>query len=140
MYERVKRSIRPEITLINGPPACGKSTIADFVCKSQNAGYLNAYFIKTNSNEEKVRRIAEELHKRRVGQRIVVEDFPENLEQALLFTKNYQQPTKVVNLICPFSECLDNEAIKDEDKRRPLNSLKQKCNRIESNLPDIKKY
>lgn len=32
--------------------------------------------------------ISEELHKRRVGQRIVVEDFPENIEQAILFSKN----------------------------------------------------
>jgi hypothetical protein len=44
--------------------------------------------IKTTSNEEKVRKIAEELHKKRVGQRLVVEDFPENLEQAVLFSKN----------------------------------------------------
>jgi len=32
--------------------------------------------------------IAAELHTRRVGQRIVVEDFPENIEQAILFSKN----------------------------------------------------
>jgi len=93
-YMKVKKALRPEITFIIGQPASGKTIVANNLINTQNASYIDASDIKLGNDEESVKILSSRLDALRVGQKVIVEDFPRNANEALLFSKNYQPPIK----------------------------------------------
>lgn len=69
-------------------PSSGKTSVANFLMRTQNCSYVNSASIHTHDDEEKVKLLSAQLDEVRVGQRVVIEDFPENQQQAYLFSKN----------------------------------------------------
>jgi len=93
---KVKKALRPEITFIIGQPSSGKSEIAKNLIRTQNASYIDASDIKLGNDEQSVKLLSSRLDSLRVGQKVIVEDFPRNANEALLFSKNYQPPIKCI--------------------------------------------
>jgi len=101
---------------------------------------VNASCFKTRNDEEKVRLVANAINKIRVGSRIVTTSFPENENQAYLFSKNYQPPINVVFVEKPFNECLENESNKPEESRRSVVSMLQHHKKVIQNKASIKAF
>jgi AAA15 family ATPase/GTPase len=85
---KVKKAIRPSITFIIGQPASGKTTLALKLNECHSSTYINANKFKGKDDFETVKKLSEQLDKVPVGTSVVVEDFPQNAEQAYLFSKN----------------------------------------------------
>jgi len=122
------------LTFIIGQPASGKTTLANFLVKSTNSNLVDAGKIHGVDDESRVKELTKVLDKVRIGQKVIVEDFPHNENQAYLFSKNYQPPVKLVYLECPFSECLDNERKKPLNQRRSVVQMQQKSQKLYQNL------
>lgn len=82
VYLKVKKALRPEITFIIGQPASGKTTLANFLVKCSNAQLVDAGKIHGKDDEQRVKELTRVLDRVRVGQKVVVEDFPANENQA----------------------------------------------------------
>jgi len=85
---KIKKAIRPSITFIIGQPASGKTTLAKKLNECNSSTYINAIKHKGNDDFETVKKLSSEIDKVPVGTSVVVEGFPQNSEQAYLFSKN----------------------------------------------------
>jgi len=85
---KIKKALRPELTFIIGQPASGKTSLANFLLRSTNSLLVDASKIQGADDESRVKELTRQLDRVRVGQKVVVEDFPSNENQAYLFSKN----------------------------------------------------
>jgi len=95
VYARVKQSLKPNIICVTGAVAMGKTTFARHLASFTHYVYIDVItFFATNnaiSNEEKVKVLVDFLYAA-PKRNFVLDNFPENEDQAQIFWDNFIQP------------------------------------------------
>lgn len=103
VYKLIQKAILPEIFLVIGSKGSGKTTVSQFFSERTNMKYMN--FIEWASKPEfvKIRKNNIELTKRLIDElkvmrnpRLIIDGFPENLQQMQYYLRNMIPPEKVL--------------------------------------------
>lgn len=107
IYLRTLRTLRPEVLTVMGPLSAGKTTVARKICAKYDWEYLDFKEVRAGSSneEEVVQTLIWKLGTYRQPYRVLVDGFPENLQQARLFASISGDPDYVIYLHCPKDTC-----------------------------------
>ena len=105
IYMRTLRTLRPEILTIMGPLSAGKTTIARKICAKYEWEYLDIAEVKGGNDEEVVMALTRKLGTYRQPYRVLIDGFPQTLQQARLFASISGDPDYVIYLHCPKDIC-----------------------------------
>ena len=114
VYSRTIRAIRPEVLFITGPKYSGKSTLSSFVANRYYYYILSIDRIlkKTKNDDESItRKLVKSLQQFKHQYRIIVDGFPQNSNQAKLFTGLIGLPNKAIYLDCSRDACQERQLV-----------------------------
>ena len=119
VYHRTLRVLRPEVLTIMGPLSAGKTTVARKICAKYDWEYLDFRDVKkgNNNDDEDVQALVRKLGTYRQPYRVLVDGFPETLQQTRLFASISGDPDYVIYLHCPKDIC--QERILRQGKSSP---------------------
>lgn len=110
VYTLTKRAILPECFCLLGPKASGKTTIGHTMSARVNIKVVDfLYFIRMNGLRGKEDEILVDefiqFLSREQASRVLLENFPQNVNQAKFFMRNGTKPTRVFTLECSKDTC-----------------------------------
>ena len=114
VFFRTISALRPEVVFIAGPKYSGKTTLSTFLGKRYNYYVLdiNRVLKKCQHTDELItRKLVQTLQEFKHEFRVIVDGFPQNLKQALLFCGMIGQPNKVIYLDCPRDLCQERQLL-----------------------------
>lgn len=110
VYAKTKQAILPQCISLLGPKASGKSTIGHTMSGRVNIKLIDFnQFIRFNGlrgkeDEVLVQAFIQSLAKERAT-RVILENFPQNLQQAKYFLRNGTTPSNIFSLDCSKDKC-----------------------------------
>lgn len=114
VFFRTLCALRPELLFVAGTKSSGKSTLSSII------GPRYYYFVldiqrvikKTNGSDESItRKLVQTLQGFKHVHRVLVDGFPQNENQARLFTGLLGLPNKVIYLECPPDVCQERQLV-----------------------------
>ena len=108
--QQTKDMMTPQTVFIIGPKCSGKTILANKVCARTNSKYVNFNnFIKEHglkkADDETIVLALMTSFMYEKAPRMMIEDFPQNETQAILFNRNCKNPTNVFVMDCSKDTC-----------------------------------
>ena len=139
--------ITPQSIFLIGPKCSGKTVLAHKVCARTNTKYVNFHdFLKCNGLKNKddetivLAFIKHFMYEQ--APRVLIEDFPQNETQAILFNRNCKNPSNVFVLECCKDECQQRMDLIDQTSAEFVCSgtLSQKIKEYNNNAQKLVPY
>ena len=115
VYQRTLCALRPEVLFVAGPKFSGKSTLSEFIGRRYYYYVLSIDRVikKTQRKDDEniTRKLVQTLQQFKQEHRILVDGFPQNSNQARLFTGLIGLPNKVIYLDCPRDTCQERQLL-----------------------------
>lgn len=112
VFFRTLCALRPELLFVAGTKSSGKSTLSSLLSSRYYYFNLDIQRIvhKSDGSDESItRKLVQTLQKFKHVHRVLVDGFPQNENQARLFTGLLGLPNKVIHLECPPDVCQERQ-------------------------------
>lgn len=145
VFFRTICAIRPEVLFVAGAKYSGKSTLSEFLGKRYSFYVLNMDRVLkkcANDDESITRKLVQTLQNFKHECRIIVDGFPQNLQQAKLFAGLIGQPNKLIYLECTPDACQERQLAqgKNQSSYIPSTTLSQLYLESVRSYSDLCKY